>query len=163
MRIFEEEQRFTQKWLLVVLTITAIAPIAIITNKMLKSTRGIQWDVYLGIVSLILFGTFCVFLFKLKTRIDEIGIHYKFIPFHFSTKTIVWNDIEKCYTRKYDAISEYGGWGIKSRVLMSKNKGLAYNVKGNMGLQIELKSGKKILIGTQMKYQLERVLTTYRT
>jgi hypothetical protein len=104
MRIFKEEQRFTQKWLLVVLTITSTAPIAIITNKMLKSARGIQWDVYLGIVSLILFGTFCVFLFKLKTRIDEIRIHYKFIPFHFSTKTIVWNDIEKCYTQKYDAI-----------------------------------------------------------
>jgi hypothetical protein len=46
---------------------------------------------------------------------------------------------------------------------MSENKKFAYNVKGNMGLQIELKSGKKILIGTQIKYQLNRVLTTYRT
>ena len=162
MRVFNEEQRFTQKWLVLIMLVTAIMPIGILTNKVLKSQQTIQWAPYLGTISLILLSTFCIFFFKLKTRIDEIGIHYRFMPFHFSTKTIQWKDIEKCYTRKYNAVLEYGGWGIKAGVLQNKMRGSAYNTKGNIGLQIELKSGKKILIGTQLKNQIDRVIDTYR-
>jgi len=88
MRVFNEEQRFTQKWLVLIMLVTAIMPIGILTNKVLKSQQTIQWAPYLGTISLILLSTFCIFFFKLKTRIDEIGIHYRFMPFHFSTKTI---------------------------------------------------------------------------
>ena len=35
---------------------------------------------------------------------------------------------------------------------------LAYNVKGKMGLQLVLKNGKKILIGTQKTEELKQIL-----
>ena len=49
------------------------------------------------------------------------------------------------YVRKYSPIAEFGGWGYR----ISFNGGPAYNIAGNMGLQIVFVSGKKLLIGTQ--------------
>ena len=80
-------------------------------------------------------------------------------PFHFSYKIISWKLISKCYIRKYDAISEFGGWGIKFSFLQKKRK--SFTTKGNIGLQIELKSGQKILLGTQKKEELQRTLDNY--
>jgi len=102
-----------------------------------------------------------IFSLKLKTRIDETGIHFRFIPFHFKNKVIPWSTIEKGYIRSYEAISEYGGWGMKGGKLWRKSNGVAYNVKGDVGLQLELKNGKKILIGTQRQEEMKRVLQTY--
>jgi hypothetical protein len=102
-------------------------------------------------------------MFKLNTRIDEKGIHYQFIPFHFKIKTIPWNIIEKAYVRKYDAITEYGGWGLKGGFFWNKSKGTAINVSGDLGIQIELESGKKILIGTNQEEQARQVLQTYNS
>jgi len=39
-----------------------------------------------------------------------------------------------------------------------KKAGVAYNISGNMGLQLELKNGKKILLGTRKPTELEDVL-----
>lgn len=47
--------------------------------------------------------------------------------------------------RKYNAIRDYGGWGVKRKLRW----GRAYNVSGNIGLQIYLNNGKKVLFGTQ--------------
>ena len=48
---------------------------------------------------------------------------------------------------------DYGGWGIKYGL-----KGLAYNISGNFGIQLELKSGSKILIGTQKPDEVKKLL-----
>ncbi len=37
-------------------------------------------------------------------------------------------------------------------------KGTAYNVSGKIGLQLELKNGKKILIGTRKPEEIENLL-----
>ncbi|MBK8703741.1 MAG: hypothetical protein IPN33_08970 [Saprospiraceae bacterium] len=62
----------------------------------------------------------------------------------------------KVYVRQYKPIAEFGGWGL--RYSMS-GKGRALNVSGNMGLQLEFKDGKKLLIGTQKPKEIELVLT----
>jgi hypothetical protein len=51
---------------------------------------------------------------------------------------------------------EYGGWGIR----YSWN-GIAYNTKGNMGLQIVMNTGKRILIGTQKPEELAAYLKKF--
>lgn len=160
MKVFKEEQRFTQKWLVVLLVASGLYSITMITNSFLKNDMTLLE--YCIITSVFIGASGMIFLFKLKTRIDETGIHYRFIPFHFSTKTILWKDIEKCYTRNYNALIEYGGWGIKSNIFSNKKRGVAYNIKGNIGIQLELKNGKKILIGTQLKHQIDKVILSYR-
>ena len=95
---------------------------------------------------------------ELKTKIDEHGIHYQLFPFHSKFKTKKWKEIKNIYVRQYNPIAEYGGWGI--RYTLSK-KGIAVNIKGNIGIQLELVNGEKLLIGTQKKDDVELVLHTY--
>ena len=108
----------------------------------------------------ILASALLIFIFKLTTRIDENGIHYQFFPFQFKLKLISWNEITRAYVRIYDPVGEYGGWGLKGG--WSKSKGKAINVSGDIGIQLELKTGKKLLIGTQKKEEATKVLQTYQ-
>lgn len=159
MRIFKEEQRFTQTWLIIIIVISLIVTLAIILKEIDKLTTS---EIIISIGTIIL-ASGLIFLFKLTTRIDEKGIHYKFFPFHLKFKTVFWNDIENAYIRTYDAISEYGGLGIRGGTLWYKAKGKAINISGNIGIQLELKDGKKLLIGTNKKEQAQDVLSTYKT
>ncbi|NKI33450.1 hypothetical protein [Croceivirga thetidis] len=106
----------------------------------------------------LLIGFGITYIFRLYTRIDETGIHYKFFPFHFTEKSISWYDVEKCHVRKYQPITEYGGWGIK---FMPGGGGRVYSTKGNMGVQLELKNGKKVLFGTQKPEEAQKILGKY--
>jgi hypothetical protein len=51
-------------------------------------------------------------------------------------------------------LAEYGGWGVKG--FSGKNR--AYNISGNIGLQLTLKNGYKILIGTNNQEKLRMYL-----
>ncbi|GAA3567545.1 hypothetical protein [Snuella lapsa] len=159
MRIFIEEQRFTQNWLIVLLGSSAIFPIIMVTNAFFKNK--IELLEYISIISTILIAIGIIFLFKLKTRIDDIGIHYQFFPFHLKRKTILWKTIKQAKTRKYNALSEYGGWGLKGTWLWKRKNGIAINVKGNIGIQLILVNGEKILIGTQKKHEANSVIANY--
>lgn len=162
MKIFIEEQKFTQIWLFIVLAIVfTMVTIPIIKDwdtisqgslgEILSNTGGI----------LVLLFVFVLFnFFKLKTRIDEKGVYYQYLPFHFSYRFLPWDVISKCYVRNYNAIFEYGGWGLKFS--FRKSKGNSFTVKGNIGLQLELLNGKKILIGTQKKEEIQRTIDTYQ-
>lgn len=162
MKVFKEEQQFTQLWLLVLLALCLIVPVTLIIkeytqqNSTMSSTEFIF--VLLGIVASFAF----IFIFKLTTRIDEYGIHYQFFPFHFSFKKIAWSEINKAYIRTYDPIGEYGGWGLKGGFLWNKGKGTAINISGNIGIQIELKNNKKLLIGTKKEQEAKHVLENYQ-
>lgn len=165
MRIFKEEQRFTQWWLWLLIAAIMGIPIYGITQQLiLKKPFG---DNPMSNEGLIVFsiGMFLFLVFflslKLKTRIDETGVHFQFFPFHLKQKTINWHQVKNIYTRKYLPISEYGGWGIKGSSLGRKKNGIAYNTSGDIGIQLELKSGKRILIGTQKLNDANSVLKNY--
>ena len=95
---------------------------------------------------------------RLISRIDKDGITVRFIPFHFKQIKYNWIDIESCEIRKYNPIFEFGGWGIRYGF-----KGKAYNIKGNKGIQLRLKNGRRILIGTQNSVEVERLIRQYFT
>ncbi len=161
MKIFKEEQRFTQTWLMALLAVSAIVPLVLISKEYFKD-KSMTLQEYLTTLAIVLVSLGFIFLFKLKTRIDEFGVHYQFFPFHLSFRKIAWSEITKAEVRNYDAITEFGGWGLKGGVLWKKSKGVAYNVSGDIGLQLELTSGKKILIGTQEKEAMQQVINTYQ-
>lgn len=159
MRVYKEEQRFTQIWLIVLLILSAIIPTTIITKLFINNQMNTSQ--FIIAISITLLGCGLIFLFKLKTRIDEQGIHYQFFPFHFKMKTIFWKEIKSVKTRTYNAMTEYGGWGLKGGFLWNKERGIAVNVKGNIGIQLILKNDKKILIGTQNRNDVDTVLSKY--
>jgi len=90
---------------------------------------------------------------KLITLINKDGIFVRFHPIQLKRKYFSWDEIEQAYIRKYNAVLEYGGWGYRWAL---RNK--AYNVSGNIGLQLVLKNGKKILIGTNNPEELTEVV-----
>lgn len=162
MKIFIEEQKFTQVWLFIGLTIAFVVltiPIVKDWDSILQGSFGEIMN-NLGGFLVILFVFVLFNFFKLKTRIDEKGIYYQYLPFHFSYRFIPWDAIFKCYVRNYNAIFEYGGWGLKFS--FRKSRGKSFTVKGNIGLQIELLNGKKIIIGTQKKEEIQRTIETYQ-
>lgn len=99
-------------------------------------------------VLLMLSGVFVLFYFmKLEYKITEQKVEYRYSPFHLKWRSIDRSEVDKISFVKYSALTEYGGWGIK----YGRN-GVAYNVSGNYGIFVELKSGKTMMLGT-VKYK----------
>ncbi|MBN2639647.1 MAG: hypothetical protein JXR65_11245 [Bacteroidales bacterium] len=115
-------------------------------------------------VILVFFTAIIFFISRLKliTIIDEQGIKIGFFPHLMKVKSIAKEKISRYEVRKYRPFIEYGGWGLHSRgkggPIRRRRWGIAYNVKGNMGLQLYLKYGAKILIGTQNPSGIERAM-----
>ena len=164
MKVFKEEQGFTQGWLHLLLAVSFIVPLVLITNEVIEkgwSNTDARVGFIVVIISVLLTYGF-IFSLKLRTRIDETGINFRFLPFHLSNKHIAWSELKSSYVRNYQAISEYGGWGMKGGKLWNKSKGVSYTTKGDVGIQLELQSGKKILLGTQRVEEAKQVLKTYQ-
>lgn len=162
MRYFSETQRFNQWWLKFIMLSTHMVIIGVLfisypTIEPHESDRFIL--VAAGTVIFMILLTMFVFSIKLITKIDEQGIHYQFYPMHHKDRIIRWEDMENCFVREYRPISEYGGWGYK--VGLQKKSG-ALNIRGNSGIQVQMKSGRRLLIGTQKEKEARRVLMYYK-
>lgn len=146
---FCEVQRFRQIWLWLILAFAAaIFWFGFVQQIVFKVPFGTKPAPDIGLITIwLIVGVILPWFFyavKLITLVKPDGIFFRFVPFHFSYCSIAFSDIQKCDIRSYHPIREYGGWGIRYGF-----HGKAYNVSGDIGIQFELKNGKKILIGTQ--------------
>jgi hypothetical protein len=166
---YHESQKFNYTWAWLVLLFSSCLTFALIglgiENNILSGeefgTIPIT-DIAIIILfsSLIIFHIgFLIFLLfsKLTIHIDSVGVHFCFFPFHQSMQTLTWDMIYKFHLRDYNANQEYGGHGIKYGRM-----GSCYTVKGKVGLQLYLKNGKEILIGTQDPGKLANHLDTIK-
>ncbi|MFN5370471.1 MAG: hypothetical protein ACK5B6_03320 [Bacteroidia bacterium] len=149
---FEEKQPFHKNSLIWVGIVGMVPPIIIEVSKAVKEGSGSFENVALLIFIEALVFTF-LFTSRLETKLDEHGISYRLFPFHLKTRFIAWDEINNAQVRKYDPLGEYWGWGIKGT-----RKNRAINIAGDIGLQLELKNGRKLLIGTLQKEKMERVV-----
>jgi len=153
---FKEEQKFTQWWLKVILSIIGIIPVyAIYKQLILKEKFGdnAMSDLGLVIFCVIIFSLITMFLFiRLKTEINQNEIRMSFFP--FVKKKIKWKEIKSAEIVNYGFV----GYGIR----LGSKYGTIYNIKGNNGLAIELQNGKKIVIGTQKENELNKILQKLR-
>lgn len=146
--LFSESQRFKQWWAWVILiSIEGLMIYAlyqqVFRNKPFGTNPTSDFGLIVGLASITLVLV-AFWLIRLKTSIDNEGIHVQFFPFHLKKRHYLWETIQSLEVRRYQAILEYGGWGIRG---FGRNRAL--NISGNMGLQIHFKNGKKLLIGTQ--------------
>ena len=103
-----------------------------------------SWYGIMGYLLLLLFFLFS----KLETKITADQIQLKHLI--FVKRSFKWKNIEAAELIKYGFV----GYGIR----ISIKYGTVYNVKGDKGLRITLKNGKKYLIGTQKPEELEIVV-----
>lgn len=170
MIFFKEQQRFDQWWLWVLLGTTDLIILYIFGHGYYEQLLlGNPWgdkpmsDTGLILVSLFAFTVLTmvnvlIFTTSLETRIDKRYIQYRYFPYVRRWKKVDRADLEKAYVRKYSPIGEFGGWGYRA-LLRGSNKAL--NIKGNMGLQLVFKDGKRLLLGTQKPGQLKEVLEKF--
>ena len=155
---FEETQRFNQPWLWIVIVGVSLLVIVQVPISLIYAAGEdpLPTSSILAIIFSLVFavGLNALFIYsRLITRIDKNGVGITFKPFFNKEKIIRWAEVEKVFVRKYKPLWEYGGWGIRNR-WNSK----AYNTSGNIGLQLILKTGKKVLIGTQESEEMESFL-----
>lgn len=140
---FEENQQFREWWIWVILFVILISSTV---------TTAFNMIAFLVISPVILLMYFS----KLRIKINKEGVYYQFFPFHFKSYQINFDEIKTAQAITYSPIKDYGGWGIRYGF-----KGTAYNVSGNKGVQLELKSGKRILFGSQRSEELEFILKEF--
>jgi hypothetical protein len=116
----------------------------------------------LQIISLTILGVILTmlavlfWLLKLETEVRTDGLYVRFFPFHIQFRKFTAEDLSEHYARTYRPILEYGGWGIRC----GWRGGKAYNVSGNQGVQLVLKGGKRLLIGSQKAEELADAISS---
>lgn len=119
-----------------------------------------QWTdeglIIFAVLVLIILGVSYFMLFKAKLIIEIEGnsLFFSFFPYA-KRKEIKADEIKTFEIRKFNPIKEYGGSGIKKGI---KKAGDAYVVSGNIGLQLHLKNGNKILLSTQKPDALKKAI-----
>lgn len=170
---FKEEQKLTQfrVYLILILIVSiflVFIGIAFYGDNLNTADKDNSLQSLLKGALFVLPVLILITIVKLKMRliveIRDEGIFYKYVPIISKFRQIPFGDIERYEIRKYRPLIEYRGWGIRDRGLRRKQKkwGIAYTAKGTTGLQLYLKSGKKVLIGTQrseaIKLAMEKVM-----
>jgi hypothetical protein len=150
---FREEQRFWDVWWIKLVMIGVL----VIDFASKYSESGLSGYLTSGFLvrSLIPLGIIVLFyVMKLEVTIDAQGISYRFFPFHLKKHRINWVDVDAVYIRQYSPLGEYGGWGVRMGI---SGAGTAYNISGNMGLQVEM-GKRRVLFGTRQPEILDTAL-----
>jgi hypothetical protein len=158
---FKEVQRFKRWWVwLALVALNGLFIYAIVQQIFLGQPFGSKPapDFVLIIVELFfLLLLFFAAQIKLKTRISDAGIYYRFFPFQFKETSIEWHELKDAYIRHYDSFHEYGGWGIRTG---SSKTGNAVNTSAssNKGLQLQFNDGRLFLIGTARPDEIQVII-----
>lgn len=78
--------------------------------------------------------------FRIRLLTEELVLQYgKRTRYRIRSRHIA-----RAYVRQYDPLREFGGWGIRGK---AENR--AFTFRGKEGVQLELRSGKKVLVGSR--------------
>jgi len=150
--LFFERQRFSSKWLWLLLGIITLIPVyGIYKQIFIGKPFGDNPMSDVGLILMLILMLSILVLFRvmqLKTEITKRTIKIQYFPF-FKTQ-FHWSDIKSSEVVNYGFV----GYGIR----IGTKYGTVYNISGNKGLAIELKGGKKYCIGTQRDNELKAVV-----
>lgn len=163
---FEEKQGLKIWWLYLVTGVTIFPTLAILIFQKNGPSLAELQKMYFAPLLAVFLPFLIIFIVqqnKLTLKINAQGLSYRYFPFHFKPSHFHWMSIEKAYIRKFDAFSEYGGYGIKMRLWFKfRDKAFILNDK-NRGLQLEFKNGKKLLFTSNKIEELEMFLINLKT
>jgi hypothetical protein len=91
---------------------------------------------------------------RLEVTAEEIVVYYR----PYSSRRIALDDLEKVEVRRYNAVTEYGGWGVKG---WTRDK-MAYNVSGDTGVELTLRDGRSVMLGSRRSEELAGVIEQQR-
>ena len=159
--LYYERQRAPWFWAIILLPINIPFIYGLIKQLILNKPWGNNpmSDIGLILVSV------CVFLLsilmitvKLETFITKEGIFVRFFPFLIRCRFYSWDKINQVEIKKYAPLKHYGGWGFR----IGMNGSIAFNMRGNIGLELVLNNGRKVLIGTNNPQEMETAIAKFR-
>lgn len=111
-----------------------------------------------GIAVIAGLGTLITVLFtgNLITEVRDDGFYYSFSPFINRLKHIPIDQIGMAEVKKYSPLLSYGGWGIRRSPL---RRTTVYNISGNKGVFITLKTGRRYMFGTARMEEMQRAIS----
>ena len=151
--VFIEQQGFSQGWLRYFLPALILIAVALSIAQYLTREESLR-DAVIAIVLLSMLSLF-IFSIRMEIKVKTDGIYVRFSPFHVKAKFYPWEVIHQAFIREYNPLREYGGWGIRMGLF---GHGWAYNVSGNIGIQLIMKDGSKLLIGTRRPHEAAEAL-----
>ena len=158
---FKEVQGFKNWWAwLGAVAVNVLFLYAIMQQVILGKPFGTKPAPDIALIMIEIFLLLVLFFLisiKLKTRINDAGIYYRFYPFQFKETKIEWHELRDAYMREYNSYHEYGGWGIRTG---TKKTGKAINTSAssNKGLQLQFNDGKLLLIGTARPAEMQEII-----
>lgn len=168
---FTEEQDFRQSplvWIVMIslflgllINILAVSGMSYFAGENSEPMTNIEVALTFSVIGLVIAVVMIIFFSsKLELKISNEGIRYRFPVFLRREKFISRDEIAAVFVGKYYPLIEFGGWGWRIKRLGNKR---AYNVSGNKGLRVTLKSGKLIMFGTQREAELREAVNRMMT
>jgi hypothetical protein len=171
--LFSEQQKFRQPWLWVIMIAMLGIPALnfwdyiqqVVHGHNPTDDKGLLFSFIIITVS-ILAAVALMWITRLETSVTENEISIKYFPLHRSFKNYKWEDIANASIQKFNPL-KYGGFGIRSNSGFRLKFGSGgvkvfnyqtYNLSRKYVLELELKNGKKVVIGTQKEKELEAVI-----
>lgn len=143
MNTFNESQRFRQPWVWIIMSFV----ILILLGSLTAVDAWAKPASWLSVIPMILI-VLVLYVWRLDTRLDSAGIHYRVFPF-LPWRTISWNAVKSATVRQYEFVGYGIRWGFD---------GWVYNVAGHKGLRIVFPDRRQITIGTQLPDELQQFL-----
>ncbi len=156
--LFTESQIFASDWKIWVVILFVVLVVGRKLVLVAKGPGSVGWGYKAAAIIGVALPVCLVLSFmamRLTTIVDSQGISFGFSWIGKTNNRILWHDVEKAFVRQYKPIDEYGGWGWRDGERPGEG---AYNVKGDMGLQLVYKGHKRLLIGTQQSQRLTTVI-----
>lgn len=154
---FSEKQHFTQWWFWLLLaainglflygTFKQVIAGGVFGNRPLPDAGLI------AVTAFVLLLTVLFAIVRLETLYAQDGVYVRFYPYQQTFRQYHWEKTTRAAIRKYSPVLEYGGWGY--RLFGNKR---AYNMSGDMGLQLEFTDKTQLLIGTGQPEALAEAL-----
>ena len=150
--LFHEVQLLREspvKWLMLISSLLAIAGISIlaITGNIPTDEMPVAFGITIPVLVL---SYLLIHVGRLETVVTDEGIFIKWKPLNMKLLQIHKHEIDHAEPRKSPAF--HYGFG------MWPGYGAIHNVKGRDGLQLYLKNGKKVFIGTQDSFLFRKAL-----
>ena len=154
---YEEEQRFsnvTWVWVALVLLLLSAPTLILLSDSVSeKNVRSVLLSTGMAFIPMV-----AVLIFsKLQIKIDNEGLHYRFIPSVFKWRTVSKNSIESFEVSPKKNLWEKFECGYGYRNNRFK-KTISMNVTGAKFARIKLRGGQKLKIGTVNPESMERAL-----
>jgi hypothetical protein len=147
---FHESQRFHGA----ILGLLVAAFVVVVVVTIVEVVAGRPAEVWLVVVGplVVLVVALLLSLSHLDVDVTDEGLTIAF-RYVWPARRIAFSEIVGLEVRHYDPLLEYGGWGVRLGP-----KGWGYMTNGNEGVQLRLRKGIPVLIGSTRPRELEAAI-----